>query len=380
MGEQVERTIRLRWPTGSVQLFGSAATGMCAAGSDADLCVLLPECTAEHTDTAAQITAIGQLLQERPNQFSQIEVISTARVPIVRCMCTLLDSKQVVQCDLVVNNTMALCNTAILQEMVQHSPMLLPLTKIVRVWTARRRLRGPVTAGSVSMYGWTILCIHSLQQQGLLPWVDVIGAAVPLGVAEVARDRGEGLRNAVAALINPPRPVKRAKHSHGPTQLSVAQCFNNLLKLLLLDNRYRRQIPVSLRGSQLFMPPATTSTPPVGESPATSTPPVGESPAGEPSIEPASIVALPNSDPSSIADGSELPICKLAQPGAHAWPRLRIEDPVELERDLGRYLSRKSQATLLRECSRAYLMVLNKTTSELMADCDDHDGDTETIE
>ena len=37
------------------------------------------------------------------------------------------------------------------------------------------------------------------------------------------------------------------------------------------------------------------------------------------------------------------------------------------------------QATLLRECSRAYLMVLNKTTSELLADCDNHDGMCSTM-
>lgn len=52
--------------------------------------------------------------------------------------------------------------------------------------------------------------------------------------------------------------------------------------------------------------------------------------------------------------------------GKHALPRLRIEDPVELDRNLGVYLNKKTQALLHVESARACVVLSDGATWEML--------------
>ena len=86
-----------------------------------------------------------------------------------------------VRCDLVLNNTAALANSALLRFFASYTPANTPpnqqtgeskvktLIKLVRRWAHGRRLDIKGRNGVLSPYAWTILVCHFAQQVGLLP-------------------------------------------------------------------------------------------------------------------------------------------------------------------------------------------------------------------
>lgn len=104
-----------------------------------------------------------------------------------------VDAATGLTCDLCVNNTAALCNTAIVTSALAHHPPLLMLVQAIRYWTSRRGLRNVEVEtlrhvslsdsacfrqASLSSYTWTILCMEFLIRKGDLPVVDVQAAGI----------------------------------------------------------------------------------------------------------------------------------------------------------------------------------------------------------
>ncbi|DBA01236.1 TPA: hypothetical protein N0F65_010828 [Lagenidium giganteum] len=188
VAQRLARLVRQLWADARVVPFGSSATRLLtSAQDDIDLCVLLPSEARFQKDTADVVqdmkdhlslylepatttTATGQDTGATDDAHPWIFAVLDARIPIVR----VVDPVTRLQCDLCVNNVAALWNTELIQFWLQspvhgHTGVVQQMSRWLKQW---RRARMALFGTSLSSYGLQLLLIYFLQQRHDLPVVD----------------------------------------------------------------------------------------------------------------------------------------------------------------------------------------------------------------
>ncbi|RLN94188.1 hypothetical protein BBJ28_00017516 [Nothophytophthora sp. Chile5] len=188
VAERVQRILQLLWPDARVLVFGSSITGLLphegGAGdngepADVDLCVLLPSAVKFRQDTAQLVTEVKEhlALYLLPNSDAAgLTAVTRARIPIVHFQ----DPLTRLPCDLCVNNLPALWNTRLLRWLLHGGATASASERSQRLQVRRlctwlrkwRQAKKRVVGGALSAYGLTLVALYYLQRAGVLPILD----------------------------------------------------------------------------------------------------------------------------------------------------------------------------------------------------------------
>jgi hypothetical protein len=148
-----------------LQPFGSTRSGFDSGGmSDVD-CILLVDGTRHTNDTAWKFISRSWMFSP-PRGWTNIEVISFARVPILRA----IHERSLVQLDVCVGHEMGLLNTELLHAytLTGQNCQLAAVGVSIKAW-AKERGCANASKGTLSSYGWICLLIFFAQRCGLVP-------------------------------------------------------------------------------------------------------------------------------------------------------------------------------------------------------------------
>lgn len=146
---------------GTLDVFGSSATGLHLPGADVDLVLSLGKDTNRETNGEIVKRLATQL---RSAAFASVNAIPGARVPIV----TVASDEFGLTADISVNNKLPLANTQLLRTYMLIDDRVRRLCYVVKRWAKQRRL-SEAFDHTPSSYAWVLLVIFYGQQQGLLP-------------------------------------------------------------------------------------------------------------------------------------------------------------------------------------------------------------------
>lgn len=151
-----------------LELFGSSVNGFGSNDCDLDLCLTFDDnLTGENVDTERIIEDIASILQRHgPIDKKSILAITTAKVPIVKFVYDLNGSK--FNCDISLYNVLAKSNTAMLRAYTEIDPRVSILGFIVKFWAKICEI-GDASKGSLSSYAYTLMTLHYLQSEGVIP-------------------------------------------------------------------------------------------------------------------------------------------------------------------------------------------------------------------
>ncbi|KAK3813160.1 MAG: hypothetical protein J3Q66DRAFT_285943 [Benniella sp.] len=143
--------------------FGSSGNGLALANADMDVCVFLntPEGSAE-VSPVEFVERLGDRL-EKDSEFENILQLKRARVPIVK-----LNHINGIACDIGYRNDLAIWNTRLLRAYTRIDDRMRDMVTVIKTWAKRRKINNPYT-GSLSSYAYVLLVIHVLQRCGVLP-------------------------------------------------------------------------------------------------------------------------------------------------------------------------------------------------------------------
>jgi hypothetical protein len=148
--EDIPRDARL-------ELFGSSANNFGNDQSDLDMCLLFPDHVVLTIDDKARIMEqIGTLLGDLG--MTKINIRATARVPIVE----FFDESSGLDCDICLQNSLALTNSRLLYQYSLLDPRVRPLAYVVKYWAKCREINSP-SNGTLSSYGYVLSVLHFLQ-------------------------------------------------------------------------------------------------------------------------------------------------------------------------------------------------------------------------
>jgi DNA polymerase sigma len=193
VARRVQNVLRLMWPDARVLVFGSSATGLLSvpegnesnSPADVDLCALLPSAPQFRQDTAPLVTEAKEhlTLYLLPDTAGEdMTAVTRARIPIVHFQ----DPATHLPCDLCVNNVPALWNTRLLRRLLYGRASADPderkqlehvrrFCKWLRMW---RQAKKHVVGGALSSYGLMLLALYYLQRLGVLPVLDCSSLSV----------------------------------------------------------------------------------------------------------------------------------------------------------------------------------------------------------
>ncbi|KAK6335918.1 hypothetical protein TWF730_003292 [Orbilia blumenaviensis] len=151
--EKLEKLLNDEWPGHQIKVrpFGSTENRLCSTDSDVDVCIVTDFKDLENVCLLAK--TLGKHHMER------IVCVQNAKVPIVR----IWDPEYKVQCDMNVNNTLALENTRMVKTYVDIDPRVQPLAMIIKHWTKHRILNDAAGGGTLSSYTWICMIVNFLQ-------------------------------------------------------------------------------------------------------------------------------------------------------------------------------------------------------------------------
>jgi non-canonical poly(A) RNA polymerase PAPD5/7 len=138
--EDVKACIADLFPAAKVEIFGSHMTGIITPSSDIDLVMLgVPQKDGAETE---QLYALADLIKQK-QIASYCEVISSAKVPIVK-----LDHLRTkIPMDVCCNNSSGLETGAIMRRFARDFPPMRPLTMVLKVFLAQRRMNDTYSGG-----------------------------------------------------------------------------------------------------------------------------------------------------------------------------------------------------------------------------------------
>ncbi|XP_022081933.1 speckle targeted PIP5K1A-regulated poly(A) polymerase-like isoform X2 [Acanthaster planci] len=148
--------------------FGSSTNGFGVQGCDLDVHLESPSSPRDdHTlldITSATpldiLTLVSDVIKRCVPSCHNVHVIPSARLPVVK----LTHKESGVQCDISINNRLALQNTKLLQFYSQLGPQVRPLVFTIRHWAKLRQLAGNVGAGPrLTNYALTLMVLFFLQ-------------------------------------------------------------------------------------------------------------------------------------------------------------------------------------------------------------------------
>mmetsp|Transcript_491 Transcript_491/g.698 ORF Transcript_491/g.698 Transcript_491/m.698 type:complete len:458 (-) Transcript_491:79-1452(-) len=176
------------FPPGTrVSIFGSSANGFGSPSSDIDMCLQIPPAHKLDEDDATG----SQAMEKLATFFESAEVKNvdvsrlSARIPIVKFNFprTKIDDpdKTHIECDLCMQNPLALLNTTLLRSYADISPAARIMASIVKRWAVSRDINNPAKH-SLSSYGYIIMLLHFLTshcvtKEGTIgPYLQNVGA------------------------------------------------------------------------------------------------------------------------------------------------------------------------------------------------------------
>ncbi|KAI2639361.1 hypothetical protein GGS21DRAFT_426801 [Xylaria nigripes] len=159
--QKLEKLLNDTWPGHDIRvhLFGSSGNLLCSDDSDVDICIVTPWKKLEGVCMLADLLA--------KHGMQKVVCVASAKVPIVK----IWDPDLELNCDMNVNNTLALENTRMIKTYVEIDERVRPLAMIVKYWTRRRILNDAAFGGTLSSYTWICMIIAFLQlrQPPVLP-------------------------------------------------------------------------------------------------------------------------------------------------------------------------------------------------------------------
>ncbi|KAJ6520627.1 hypothetical protein DFH09DRAFT_1427096 [Mycena vulgaris] len=156
----LERLIRTIEPDSRLLSFGSTANGFSLRNSDMDLCCLIDG--SDHPLPATDlVTMLGDLL-ERETKF-HVKPLPHARIPIVKLSLDPSPGLPLgIACDIGFENRLALENTRLLMCYAMIDPTRVrTMVLFLKVWSKRRKINSPYK-GTLSSYGYVLLVIYFL--------------------------------------------------------------------------------------------------------------------------------------------------------------------------------------------------------------------------
>ncbi|KAF7297104.1 hypothetical protein MIND_00943300 [Mycena indigotica] len=155
----LERLIRTIEPSSRLLSFGSTANGFSLRNSDMDLCCLID--SDERLSASDLVTMLGDLL-ERETKF-HVKPLPHARIPIVKLSLDPSPGLPLgIACDIGFENRLALENTRLLMCYAMIDPTRVrTLVLFLKVWSKRRKINSPYK-GTLSSYGYVLLVIYFL--------------------------------------------------------------------------------------------------------------------------------------------------------------------------------------------------------------------------
>ncbi|KAI8824346.1 uncharacterized protein EV422DRAFT_565042 [Fimicolochytrium jonesii] len=155
--EKLQRILDLEWPGKEIKahVFGSTVNGLGTRTSDVDVCLTTPWDDRINGISNMHILATGL----RKHGMVSIYTVAAAKVPI----CKFYDPEFHVNCDINVNNAIALRNTKLIKTYVDLDPRVRPLMLVVKYWTRQRVLNDAAKGGTLSSYCWAMMVLNFLQ-------------------------------------------------------------------------------------------------------------------------------------------------------------------------------------------------------------------------
>ena len=175
-------------PSADIEMFGSAASGLCERGSDIDATVMVdfgilnkrfhgvnraPSVGHEaRTLCSEAVCAIAKYIECTNGTGLAVEgLINGAKVPIV-----VLSSfgRQII--DVSINNVLPTYNTRLLGAYAKLDKRVVALVLCVKRWAKMVQV-SDAKMGNLSSYSWSILCLYYLQQAGVIPSLQAAASA-----------------------------------------------------------------------------------------------------------------------------------------------------------------------------------------------------------
>lgn len=199
-----------------IQMFGSAASGLCEKGSDVDATILvdftilnrrfrgvsrMPHLSEIRQLCADAVSCIAKYINNTPGTGLAVEaVISSAKVPIV-----VLSSfgRQII--DVSINNVLPIYNTRLLREYMLLDERVRILVLCVKRWAKMWHI-SDAKQGNLSSYSWTLLCIYYLQtcSPPILPSLQNLAIALPQLIAAAQQPQEQPSSDAAATTTTAP--------------------------------------------------------------------------------------------------------------------------------------------------------------------------------
>ena len=158
-------------------IFGSSLNNFGSEKSDLDMCLELTS-EGEHAMTVEEQRAIIIELAEilPAHGMKEIDTVRvTARIPIIQ----FVDVKTGIECDVCVNNPLALRNTALLRSYSLADIRVRQIAYMVKKWSKCRGINDPACS-TLSSYGYVLTVVHSLQVGGWRPYGSTEASYSPL--------------------------------------------------------------------------------------------------------------------------------------------------------------------------------------------------------
>jgi len=157
MCDYILADIKKIYPNARLQLFGSSANGFGSFKSDLDICMTLEGDT--EIESSSVIQAVAEALYKHREKYQYIFPITHARVPIVKFYL----SKWKLQCDISLENQLALRNTRMLAAYARIDERVQLLGYAIK-HMAKVCDMGDAASGSLSSYAYILLLLHYLQR------------------------------------------------------------------------------------------------------------------------------------------------------------------------------------------------------------------------
>ncbi|KAI8589428.1 hypothetical protein BDZ88DRAFT_146816 [Geranomyces variabilis] len=162
---KVQGILDIEWPGKGIKahVFGSTVNGLGTQTSDVDLCLLTSWTDSLRSVSNVHVLATGL----KRHGMTEIYTVAAAKVPI----CKFYDPEYHVNCDINVNNPVALRNTEMIKEYVKIDSRVRPMMLVIKFWTRQRKLNDAAKGGTLSSYCWAMMVLNFLQmrQPPILP-------------------------------------------------------------------------------------------------------------------------------------------------------------------------------------------------------------------
>ncbi|KAJ9080349.1 hypothetical protein DSO57_1025950 [Entomophthora muscae] len=146
------------FPDAELHPFGSTANGLGMANADMDLCVCFPNQIKSKVTAVEFVEHMGSVLHQ-DGRFSEVKPLTRTRIPIIK-----LKHKDGLCSDIGFENRLALWNTRLLKTYTEIDSRLQKLVFLVKHWSKQRSINEPYH-GTLSSYCYVLMVIFFLQQR-----------------------------------------------------------------------------------------------------------------------------------------------------------------------------------------------------------------------